>query len=220
MRKFLTVFVTLLLALCVGLTMVGCGGGGNNDNGGNGGGDNGGNNGGGSNPPAYTSITASEWDSVLSNSPKNNVTIVDKDPNNASRTFGIKITSNKTFSDCGGLSHQQTTFTDKANVNKVIAMYGFYQDFDFSDLTFNADNDTYAYNGTVTISDVPVLNNYTDKGQTSLIYSNIVITLGKNAYNELVIAKISLTQTETYEGSPDFSQTLVYEYNMFGETTL
>lgn len=221
MRKFLTVFLTLLLALTVGITMVGCGGG-NSDNGGNGGGDNGGN-GGTSNPtppPTYTSITADEWTRVLSNSPKNNVTIVDKDPANPSRTFGVKITASKAFSDCGGLSHQQTTFTDRTNVNKVIAMYGFYQDIDFADLTFDENNDTYSYNGTITISEVPVLNNYTDKGQTSLIYSNIVITLAKNDYNQLVIGKIALTQTATYAGSPNVDQALVFEYNLFGETEL
>lgn len=202
MRKFLSVLLTLCMALCLGLTLVGCnppapeGPGGPE----------------GPSGPTYSSITEAEWFDLLLCSPKNEVYVVETERAGKAAQFWISAYE-VNFNPDGIHPLNESNIT---KVNQIIDMFGFYQAFDFADLTFDTTNNTYSYASPVVV-DVPSLQHYSADGVIAYTYTNIVITLGQNEFDETVIGSISLTRTRNFEDSSyDTTANITLEYT-FGD---
>lgn len=205
MRKFLSVLLTLCMALCLGLTLVGCDKPAPEGPGGP-----------GTPPPAYSALTESEWADMLACSPKNNVYVVESlGPGNAAQFW---ITSSKVNLNPDGVTPMTTEITSE--INKVANAFGFYHTIAYSNLTFNDTNDTYAYAGPITV-EIPAFNNYSDDGVLSFTYTNIVIKLGVNDYDEKVIDTITATRMRNFaDSSNNYTDSVTLTYSQFGEVNI
>lgn len=205
MRKFLTLLTALCLTLVASISLVGCGGGNNPETP-------------GPQEPAYVSITENDWYKVLENSNARNVTVQEKitDGPNVGKQPIFKIADTKVAYDVDGM--EKGYITDSEDINTVIHMFDFYNAFSFSNFTFDADNNTYAYSKSYTV-DIIHINEYSDSSMLTYTYSNIVVKLVERS-DKLFISEITCNRVITYESgfvqiTPD---TLTLTYSNFGST--
>lgn len=212
MRKFLKLFLTLCLTLALGLALVACGAPGPGNGGGEGGGQGGGQGGGNENPPAYSSITASEWATVIENSTNANFTGKEYINPSSCPFYEIDIEYYTVSYNTNGTNPVETSDSDE--VLQIIALFDFYKDFEFSDLTFNDQNNTYSYASPVVINITKGINNVTSTGSltySTYTYSNIVIKLNSN---NTYISEISVQRVRAYDGGSETTN-LILKYENF-----
>ena len=203
MRKFLTILTALCLTLVASISLIGCGGGTDPETPGP-----------ETPPPAYSAVGALAWDDIIDRSDLSNVTIKEKNPLYPGKVPVFKIvTQNYCYYNPDGI--HPSTITAQTGINEIKAMFDFYTLIPYEDLVFDAENDTYAYSGSITAT-VTALPHYSDDGVLQYKYTNIVIKLA-NVGADLYISEIATTRIKQYD-TYNVPENITVEYSAFGTT--